>query len=168
MSCRTGGCIECRVCAVPVTPVLDLLQRDPGLVVHVLHRLLGWELERPTRALPADVADTQVHARGREWAADLAFELRRLDGTSSWLAVVAPAARDAYEHEFLWPCYAALLGSRRGGPAGLLAIVPAVDDLAWARRTIACDFGALVFTPVAVTIDQLYALRERLMLEGRP
>lgn len=168
MSGRTGACIEAGVCAVPVTPVLDLLQRDPGVVVHVLHRLLGWELERPTRALPADVADTQLQARGREWSADLAFELRRLGGDATWLAVVAPAARDEYERAYLWPCYAALLGVRRGGPAGLLAIVPTVDDLQWARQTIACDFGALVFTPVAVTIDQLYALRDRLAAEGRP
>lgn len=164
----TGACIGAGVCAVPVHPVLDLLQRDPGLVVHVLHRLLGWEIERPTRALPADAADTQLQARGRAWAADLAFELRRLDGASTWVAVVAPAARDEYERALLWPCYAALLAVRRGGPAGLLAIVPAADDLQWARQTIACDFGALTFTPVAVTIDQLYALRDRLAAEGRP
>lgn len=168
MSGRTGACSLRGVCAVPVVPVLELLQRDPAMVVHVLHRLLGWELERPTRALPADVADTQLRARGREWAADLAFELRRLDGAASWLAVVAPAARDAYEHLYLWPCYAALLAVRRGGPAGLLAVVPTVDDLQWARQTIAGDLGALAFTPVAVTIDQLYALRDRLAAEGRP
>lgn len=167
MSGRTGACKSVRVCAVPVHPVLDLVRRDPNVVVHVLRDLLGWELEQPTRALMADVADTQLRARGREWSADLALELRRLDGTSTWLALVAPAARDDDERALLWPCYAALLGVRRGGPAGLLAVVPGPDDLEWARQTTSCGFGALTFTPVAITLAQLYALRDRLAAAGR-
>lgn len=167
MSVRTGACIEVRVCAVPVQPVLDLVRRDPNLIVHVLHQLLGWELEQPTRGLLGDAADTQLRARGREWSADLAIELRRLDGTSTWLALVAPAARDDDERALLWPCYAALLGVRRGGPAGLLAIVPAADDLEWARQTTSCGFGALTFTPVAVTLAQAYALRDQLAAARR-
>lgn len=132
------------------------------MAVHALQRLLGWELEVPTRSLPADPADTQLSARGREWCADLAFELRRLDGSATWLALVAPATRDEFERAYVWPCYAALLGLRRGGPAGLLAVVPTPDDLTWARQTSACGFGALTFTPLAITIDQLYALRDRI------
>ncbi len=167
MSSGPGACSASWVCAVPVSPVLDAIRRDPSLVVHVLRQLLGWELEQPTRAILAEAADTRLVARGRQWGADLAVELRRLDGTSTWLAIVAPAARDDDERALLWPCYAALLGVRRGGPAGLLAIVPAVDDLTWARQTSCCDFGALTFTPLAVTLAQVYALRDRLAEEGR-
>lgn len=161
MSRGTGACRTPRVCAIAVQPALDPIRRDPNLVVHALRLLLGWELEQPTRALLADAADTGLIARGRAWCADLAVELRRLDGTSTWLAIVAPAARDDDERALLWPCYAALLGVRRGGPAGLLAIVPEADDLAWARQTSSCDLGALTFTPLAVTLAQVYALRDR-------
>lgn len=147
-----------RVCASPVDPVLELLRRQPALVVHALHHLLGWELEQPVRVELGDVADTQLHARGLEWSADLTLELRRLGGVSSWLAVVAPAGRDEYARAYLWPCYAALLGLRRGGPSGLLAVVPGEEDVAWARQTVSCGFGALTFTPLAVTRGSLLAL----------
>jgi hypothetical protein len=146
------------VCASPVDPALELLRDRPALVVHALHRLLGWELEQPARAALGDVADTQLRAHGREWAADLVFELRRLGGPSSWLAVVAPAARDEYARAYVWPCYAALLGLRRGGPSGLLAVVAGDEDVAWARQTVACGFGALTFTPLAVTRAALLGL----------
>lgn len=146
------------MCASPVDPVLELLHARPALIVHALHRLLGWELEQPVRPELADVGDTQLHAHGREWCADLVLELRRLAGPSSWLAVVAPHARDEHARAYLWPCHAALLGLRRGGPAGLLAIVPGDEDVAWARQTVSCGFGALTFTPLAITRAELLAL----------
>ncbi|WAS92122.1 hypothetical protein [Nannocystis punicea] len=147
------------VCASPVDPVLELLQRRPELIVHALHRLLGWELEQPALAELVDVGDTQLYAHGHEWAADLAFALRRLGGPSTWLAVVAPQAREEQARAYLWPCYAALLGLRRGGPAGLLALV-GDDDVEWARQTVACGFGALTFTPLVVSRAALLALAE--------
>lgn len=155
------------MCASPVRPLLDDLRDRPELVVHVLHRLLGWELEQPVRALLADPNETRVHARGREWRADLAFELRRLGGRSSWLAVVAPDLRDDYERAYLWPCHAALLGVRRGGPAGLLALVPHEEDVVWATQTVSCGFGALTFTPLAITGAALVTLRATLAAEQR-
>jgi len=148
------------VCASPVDPVLELLAHRPELVVRVLHQVLGWELERPARAELVDVGDTQLHARGHEWCADLAVELRRLGGPSTWLALVAPRRRDEQARAYLWPCYAALLGLRRGGPAGLLAIVADEGDVGWARQTVACGFGALTFTPLVVTRVELLALAE--------
>ncbi|MDC0717005.1 hypothetical protein [Nannocystis bainbridge] len=147
------------MCASPVDPVLDLLQRRPELLIVALHRLLGWELEQPARAEAVDVGDTQLYAYGHEWAADLAFALRRVGGPSTWLAIVAPQAREEQARAYLWPCYAALLGLRRGGPAGLLAIV-GDEDVGWARQTIACGFGALTFTPLVVTRAALLALAE--------
>lgn len=153
------------MCASPVHPLLDLVRDRPELVVHVLHRLLGWELEQPVQAVLADAGDTRLEARGRPWSADLVVELRRLGGASTWLAVVAPAARDEYERAFVWPCYAALLGVRRRGPAGLLAIVPHAEDVAWARQTVTCGFGALTFTPLAITGAALLALRSTLAAE---
>jgi hypothetical protein len=148
------------VCASPVDPVLELLEQKPELVVRALHQVLGWELEQPARAVLVDAGDTQLHARGHEWCADLAVELRRVGGPSTWLAIVAPLARDELARAYLWPCYAALLGLRRGGPAGLLAVVASEADVAWARQTVACGFGALTFTPLVVTRAELLALAQ--------
>ncbi|MDC0671111.1 hypothetical protein [Nannocystis radixulma] len=146
------------MCASPVDPILELLEQKPELVVRALHHVLGWELEQPARAVLVDAGDTQLHARGHEWCADLAVELRRVGGPSTWLAIVAPVARDELARAYLWPCYAALLGLRRGGPAGLLAVVASEADVAWARQTVACGFGALTFTPLVVTRAELLAL----------
>ena len=143
-------------------PAIEIFLRDPNMAIHTLQRLLGWELSVPTRALPADPSDTEVQLRDRTWRADLAFELRLLDGKATWLALVTPSARDEVERSYVWPCLAAALALRRAGPAALLAIVPTPEDLTWARQTLTCEFGARTFTPLAVTADQVYALRERM------
>lgn len=150
------------MCAALAKPIVRLVRREPELAIAALNRLLRWEICQPIQAVLADEGDTQVYARGQTWCADLALELRRLDGRSSYLAVVAPEGRDEYERDYIWPCYAASLGMRRRGPAGVLALVDDGDEAAWAGQTITSDFGWLTITPQAVTAEQVLALRRAL------